>query len=746
MIRAKKGPRPRTARSSGKGQRPWQESAADDSDSDSVGGRRSDGDRSHSEHLESGLPRGAGSAFVPERPPGGAALPHKCRPGSPGRRDPGHLSRLRRRPPAREQRGHSPPGLLFDHAVRATLGRRRRPGRPEPRESPTGTATGTASAADDHDRDRDRSHSEHLERGLPRGAGSAFVPERPPGGAALPAQMPTGLPRGARCGQLLPATRQAAGVPSAWSQPFNRPPTRPRRWCDAGPLGRHASQRPRRPAMRNPITADRFRERASDEILPSRSPRVPPQTMFGPEARRVPRAVRPSQNRFETARPFEAKTAYAHAPDPAFISRHEDEARQEHAENLAPSGCRVRHCAGSTSRHRDALAHNVGPGSLGERDAVSFSRLRGRPPACHRRGRSPLNQPTSDHADGATLGRWDAMRHGGSPEGRGRGHRPEPQPAVHNTQRPRTLSETPNQFINTPTGRLHRPADARPPGISIRDRGRPLHAENRAPSGCRVRHCAGSASRLRGAPRTMSNRAPSGSAMRSAAPGYEAGRRRAIGVVAALSINPRATTSMVRRWVAGTPMRPGGPEGRRTRAVPSGDRNRRSTKPKRPALSRKRPTDFNDPDGQAGSPPPQCPPTLIWIRTEAASTRKTAPHRGAGFDIVPDRPSRLRVAPRTMSLPGSLGERDAVCCSRLRGRPPACHRRGRSPRNQPTSDHADGATLGRWDANASRRPRRPAMRTPRPFRSARQPDASPRCPPNSRPARARHAQADFNDL
>jgi len=47
---------------------------------------------------------------------------------------------------------------------------------------------------------------------------------------------------------------------------------------------------------------------------------------------------------------------------------------------------------------------------------------------------------------------------------------------------------------------------------------------------------------------------------------------------------------------------------------------------------------------------------------------------------------------------------------RLRGRPPACHRRGRSPLNQPTSDHADGATLGRWDAKASHRPRRPMMR------------------------------------
>jgi len=44
--------------------------------------------------------------------------------------------------------------------------------------------------------------------------------------------------------------------------------------------------------------------------------------------------------------------------------------------------------------------------------------------------------------------------------------------------------------------------------------------------------------------------------------GYETGRRRAIGVVAALPINPRATTPMVRRWAAGTHWRHSGPEGR----------------------------------------------------------------------------------------------------------------------------------------------------------------------------------------
>ena len=36
-------------------------------------------------------------------------------------------------------------------------------------------------------------------------------------------------------------------------------------------------------------------------------------------------------------------------------------------------------------------------------------------------------------------------------------------------------------------------------------------------------------------------------------PGFEVGRRRAVGVVAALTINPRATMPMARRWAAGTP-------------------------------------------------------------------------------------------------------------------------------------------------------------------------------------------------
>ena len=51
---------------------------------------------------------------------------------------------------------------------------------------------------------------------------------------------------------------------------------------------------------------------------------------------------------------------------------------------------------------------------------------------------------------------------------------------------------------------------------------------------------------------------------------------------------------------------------------------------------------------------------------------------------------------------------------RPRGRPPACHRRGRSPLPSPPRDRADGATLGR-PRHQPRRTRRPTFRdvTPR---------------------------------
>ncbi len=78
------------------------------------------------------------------------------------------------------------------------------------------------------------------------------------------------------------------------------------------------------------------------------------------------------------------------------------------------------------------------------------------------------------------------------------------------------------------------------------------HAENPAPSGCRVRFCAGATSRLRLASRTKCGPGSPGERDAVCSTGYEAGRRRAIGGVAALP----ATSARPRRWCdAGAPGR-----------------------------------------------------------------------------------------------------------------------------------------------------------------------------------------------
>ena len=50
----------------------------------------------------------------------------------------------------------------------------------------------------------------------------------------------TGHSTGRATRSILPPRRQAAGPPSAWSQPFQSTHERPRRWCDAGALGRQS--------------------------------------------------------------------------------------------------------------------------------------------------------------------------------------------------------------------------------------------------------------------------------------------------------------------------------------------------------------------------------------------------------------------------------------------------------------------------------------------------------------------------
>ncbi len=76
------------------------------------------------------------------------------------------------------------------------------------------------------------------------------------------------------------------------------------------------------------------------------------------------------------------------------------------------------------------------------------------------------------------------------------------------------------------------------------------------------------------------------------------------------------------------------------------------------------------------------------------------PHRGAGFDIVPERPTGA-APPRSMSYPGSPGRRAISLVLPARGRPPACT----SAWSQPTqSTHERAAPMARrwkhWDALA----------------------------------------------
>jgi len=195
-------------------------------------------------------------------------------------------------------------------------------------------------------------------------------------------------------------------------------------------------------------------------------------------------------------------------------------------------------------------------------------RLRGRPPSRRRRGRSPLNQPTNDHADGATLGRWDARA---SQRTRRPVSRASSGTSTGNPTRPKSPHSLGNArpTSTTLTGRLEaRPHKVRPTWCGSEAEAAAGHAENRATSGCRAWLCAGRTPRRRVAPRTRSMPGSPGRRDPVCCPGNEAGRRRTIGMVAALSINPRATTPMVRRWSAGTPKRHSGPEGRCRRKVP----------------------------------------------------------------------------------------------------------------------------------------------------------------------------------
>ena len=197
--------------------------------------------------------------------------------------------------------------------------------------------------------------------------------------------------------------------------------------------------------------------------------------------------------------------------------------------------------------------HKVHAGLPREARCGLLFRLRGRPPACHRRGRSPLNQPTSHHADGATLGRWDA-------NASQRTRRPGIRDSVRGSNQKSTSAQVPAlsrkrpAYFNTPDGQAGSPPPQCPQNLAWNQdetdqdtsktpphRGAGYAIVQEPPSGSAPR-CA-----------QWRYRAPSGKPLGSVCSGSVAGRRRAIGVVVVLPINPRATTPMVRRWAAETP-------------------------------------------------------------------------------------------------------------------------------------------------------------------------------------------------
>ncbi len=122
------------------------------------------------------------------------------------------------------------------------------------RDNGSGRDNGNSGRTSDPDRvrDSDRGHSEQSDNAPQRGAGYAIVPDRPSGAAAPPAQWRYRAPSGSAMRSAVPVRSEAAGVPSAWSQPSPLYPrattSMVRRWAaEGGPEGRGSENRVREP-------------------------------------------------------------------------------------------------------------------------------------------------------------------------------------------------------------------------------------------------------------------------------------------------------------------------------------------------------------------------------------------------------------------------------------------------------------------------------------------------------------------
>ncbi len=338
-------------------------------------------------------------------------------------------------------------------------------------------------------RTRDRCRSEHVERAPQRGAGHAIVPDRPPGTAAHPAQWRCRAPSGSAMTASLPATREAAGVPSAWSQPLQSTHARPRRWCDAGPPGRQSVTAAQKAGAEG---------RTRDSIRGSGSVRI----------------------------------------------RTRDRCRSEHVERAPQRGAGhaiVPDRPPGTAAHPAQWRCRAPSGSAMTASLPARREAAGVPSAWSQPLQSTHARPRR-WCDAGPPGRQSvtAAQKAGA-------KKPWPSPGRAGSSDPDTPAASVRHAGWKPV-----PTDAK-----LLE-----HVESGATTGCRARYCAGSTPRHCGASRTMALPGSLGERDDGISSGDEEGRRRTIGVVAALPTNPRATTPMVRRWAAGTPMRHGGPEGR----------------------------------------------------------------------------------------------------------------------------------------------------------------------------------------
>ena len=180
-----------------------------------------------------------------------------------------------------------------------------------------------------------------------------------------------------------PAQRQAAGAPSAWSQPSQSTHERPRRWCDAGPLGRIGVT-----AAQKAGVEGRVRNSNQESTTPNT-----PHSLGNARPTSTPLT-----GRLE-ARPHNVhKTWHGTKTKPT-------RTRQKPRPIGVPGTplCRNHHPAPRRA------AHNGATGLPREARCGLLFRLRGRPPALEQRGRSPSIHHPRDHAARATLGRWDAL-------------------------------------------------------------------------------------------------------------------------------------------------------------------------------------------------------------------------------------------------------------------------------------------------------------------------------------------------